>query len=231
MDNLPSRPAESSIGVFVVSGYELVRQALKVLVASNRDISVNGISSFAEVHTHQSAIVKSDVVVLYCSAGDRMEVISDLLQLAPGLRVVAVIEKNDLDSQAEAIKLGAVGIVHKEQNPKMLIEAIRKTCQGETWLNQVILNKILVNERNGKSKSGNATVTRDRDALTPREMEVIRMIGDGLKNKEIAKKLFITEATVRHHLSSIYGKLGVEDRLNLVILAHHSGLIELSPKG
>lgn len=231
MSNLSSsKPTESTIGVFVVAGYELVRQALKVLLASNRDISVIGLASFDDISSHRSEISKSDVSVVFCSAGDRIGVVSDFLEFAPGLRVVAVVERGDLDCQAEAIKLGAVGIVHKEQNPKMLVEAIRKTFQGETWLNQVILSKILVNERNGKTKSTNGTAVRDRDALTPRELEVTRMIGDGLKNKEIAKRLSITEATVRHHLSSIYGKLGVEDRLNLVILALHSGLIELSPK-
>lgn len=230
MSNLSSKPTESAIAVFVVSGYELVREALKVLVASNRDISVTGVSSFEQVPSHLKEVSDSDVAILYCSTGDRIGVVSDLLESSPRLRVIAVVERNDLDSQAEAIRLGAVGIVHKEQNPKILIEAIRMTHQGETWLSQVILNKILVNERNGRSRSASATIPRDRDALTPRELEVTKMIGDGLKNKEIAKRLLITEATVRHHLSSIYGKLGVEDRLNLVILAHNNGLIELSHK-
>jgi len=64
------------------------------------------------------------------------------------------------------------------------------------------------------------------ESLTPREQDVIQMIGKGLKNKDIAKKLYISEATVRHHLSSVYGKLGVADRLNLVIYACEKGLVE-----
>jgi DNA-binding NarL/FixJ family response regulator len=229
MNKLSPKPTDGAIGVFVIANYELVQQALKVLIAANKDVSVTGTCSFEKDILHPNEIANSDVAVLYCLTGDRMEIISDLLNLAPELRVVAVIERDDLDSQAKAIKLGAVGIVHKEQSAKMLVEAIRQTYQGETWLNQVILNKILVNERSGKGKSMNFAGGKKPDSLTPRELEVIRMIGVGLKNKEIAKKLSITEATVRHHLSSIYGKLGVKDRLNLVIFAHGSGLIQLSP--
>ncbi|MGB7208318.1 MAG: response regulator transcription factor [Pyrinomonadaceae bacterium] len=173
-------------------------------------------------------LAPADVAVVYISTGDRVEIISDLLRQKAGLPVVLIIASVDLDSQAEALKLGAVGIVHKEQNPKLLIEAIRQTYNGETWLNQVLLNKILEKSKSSDKTSAKGHFHMNTDSLTARELEVVKMIGEGLKNKIIAERLSISEATVRHHLSSIYGKVGVEDRLNLVIFAYQKGIITLT---
>ncbi len=163
---------------------------------------------------------------------DRVEVITDLLAVWPDLRVVVTAASENLDLQATALELGAVGIVHEEQNPNLLIEAIRQTFAGETWLNQVLLNKILQRNRNGNSSNGKRSDKFDADlgieALTNREFEVLDLIGNGLKNKQIAERLLISEPTVRCHLSSIYGKLGVDDRLNLVIKAYQRGLLDVS---
>lgn len=214
------------IRVLLISKYQIVRESLKLLIEANRDLTIAGAYSFAE--NVESLSAHSDVAVVYLSSDDRVEIISDLLRKIPDLRVVVIVAGVDLDSQANALKLGAVGIVQKEQNPKFLIEAIRQTYSGETWLNQVLLNKIL---RRGKSNGKNSPKflsKLDTDSLTVRELEVIRMIGEGLKNKNIAERLFISEATVRHHLSSIYGKIGVADRLNLVIFAYQTGLVKLS---
>lgn len=220
--------SSKTINVVLISRYQIVQESLKLLIDSSRGLSVAGTFSFAENLHQLTELSSADVAVVYISTGDRVEIISDLLQRKPGLPVVLIIASVDLDSQAEALKLGAVGIVHKEQNPKLLIEAIRQTYNGETWLNQVLLNKIL---EKGKSTDAGASRTRfqqDVDSLTVRELEVVKMIGEGLKNKSIAERLSISEATVRHHLSSIYGKVGVEDRLNLVIFAYQKGLIKLT---
>jgi DNA-binding NarL/FixJ family response regulator len=219
---------DDSIRVVVVANYELVRDSLKALIDSNREMSVVARVSYDEDLSKPDPVLEANVAVLYYSPGDRIEIIADLIEVLPDVRVVLVVDRADLDSQAKAIKFGAVGIVHKEQSHKMLVEAIRQTHKGDTWLNQVILNKILVGQRSGKDSSLNAIAAKNPDALTPRELEVTRLIGVGLKNKEIAQRLSITEATVRHHLSSIYGKVGVDDRLNLAIFAHHAGIIKLT---
>ncbi len=227
MSKLSPNSTENAIRVLVVADYPLVQQSLRVLIESTREISVVGSLSFCAESARAAKASDANVAVLYYSAGARGEIVSELIDEMPGLRVVVIAERSDIDAQAKAIKLGAVGIVHKEQSSKMLIEAIRRTHRGETWMNQVILSKILLNERSGRRKSMNAETAKDPDALTPRELQVTKMIGEGLKNKEIAQKLAITEATVRHHLSSVYSKVGVEDRLNLVITAYQRGLIPL----
>lgn len=209
----------------LVAKYQMVQESLRLLIESNKDLTVTAAQSFSTKSGDLSGV--ADVAVIYLSTGDRVEVISDLLSKMPELRVVVLVAGVDLDAQAEALKLGAVGIVQKEQSPKLLIEAIRQTYNGETWLNQVLLNRILERDKLSSKKAARISDRKETNSLTTRELEVITMIGEGLKNKTIAQRLSISEATVRHHLSSIYGKVGVEDRLNLVILAYQKGLITL----
>ena len=228
MDERTTISSNRSIRVLLISKYQMVQESLKLLIESSRGMAVAGSYSFTEIVGKLASLASADVAVLYLSTGDPVEIISDLLLQMPVLRVVVIITSEDLDSQANALKLGAVGIVHKEQNPKLLIEAIRQTYNGETWLNQVLLNKILEKGKSNGKKSTKTLFPSDIDTLTVRELEVIKMIGEGLKNKNIAERLSISEATVRHHLSSIYGKLGVEDRLNLIILAYQNGIVKLT---
>lgn len=170
----------------------------------------------------------ADIAVIYLESGDPVEIIKDVRASGPNIRVVAITDGEDLDCSTEALKFGAVGIVRSDQSSKFLIEAIRNAFKGETWLNQALLTNLI---KNGDASNGSKTNGKSQPApetITPREVEVIAMIGKGLKSKIIAERLSISEATVRHHLSSIYGKLGVDDRLNLVIYAFEKGLIKLS---
>jgi DNA-binding NarL/FixJ family response regulator len=216
------------IRVLLITKYQLVQESLALLIESNRDMTVSGAHTFSESAESLPDLSASDVAVVYLSTGDRLEIIADLLNKSAELRVIVIITGSDLDSQANALKLGAVGIVHKEQSPKFLTEAIRQTNAGDTWLNQVLLNKLLERGKpNGKKLVGSVS-QYEPESLTTRELEVVKMIGEGLKNKKIAERMHISEATVRHHLSSIYGKVGVEDRLNLVIYAYEKGLVSLS---
>lgn len=229
MNGESSKKTSKRIRILLFSKYQIVRESLKLLLESNTDLSVTGSHSFVENVGRLTNVGHADVALIDLASGDRVEIISDLLRKNPHVRVVVIIEGVDLDSQANALKLGAVGIVQKEQSPKLLIEAIRQTYSGETWLNQVLLSKILERNKSNDKKSDKFLFRSQADSVTARELEVIRLIGEGLKNKSIAEKLSITEATVRHHLSSIYGKIGVADRLNLVILAYQTGL--LAPSG
>lgn len=219
----------SPIRVFLFAEYELVLESLKRLIDSNRDMTVSrgmGVSVLNE--SEASLNGQFDVGVVYLSKSEQVRVVSRLLESDPQIRVVAVVDGSDLESPASALKLGAVGIVQNNQNAKFLIEAIRQTYAGETWLNQVLLHRILESNKSNRRKSPKYLPVDDADSLTARELQVIMMIAEGLNNKELAKHLNISEATVRHHLSSIYGKLGVQDRVNMVIFAHKKGLISYS---
>lgn len=217
------------VRVLLIARHPIVQESVRLLIESNRNMVVTGAYPFCTDSGKSYDLSEADVALIYLSSGDRVEIISDLLHLSPRLRVVAAVAGDDLDLQTTALNLGAVGIVRHEQSSKLLIEAIRQTYNGETWLNQVLLNKLLDKGRPHGKKAGKFDAESQTESLTPRELGVIQMIGKGLKNKQIGEKLFICEATVRHHLSSIYGKLGVSDRLNLVIYAYNRGLIKNSP--
>lgn len=167
-----------------------------------------------------------EIGVIHTLAEDRPELISSLLERKPNLRIVVLADGLDIETQAQLFKLGVFGIVQKEQGVDTLIEAIRRAHLGETWLNQALLTKILESGKSKKRKAKKGFPVENGESLTSREVEITRTIAEGLKNKEIGERLQISEATVRHHLSTIYGKIGVEDRLNLVIYAYERGLIE-----
>jgi DNA-binding NarL/FixJ family response regulator len=119
-----------------------------------------------------------------------------------------------------------MGVVLKEDAAELLLKAIEKVYLGEVWLDRLSLGSLLwqltsrVNESVDPERRKMAT-------LTEREREVITLIAQGLKNKQIAERLFISQTTVTHHLSSIYAKLGVTDRLELVVYAFANKLAKL----
>lgn len=210
----------------------MVQEGFRLLIESSDGIVVSAITSFDEGYERSEDSPAPDVAVISLGPDDPVEIISNLCVEIRGLRVVVMVSREDLELQARALELGAVGIVNEDQNPALLIEAVKRTYAGETWLNQVLLDRIIRkdlpgSERNGERRS-NVVPASGVESLTAREHEVLALIGTGLKNKQIAKRLHISEPTVRCHLSSIYGKLGVEDRLNLVIKAHRVGLLDLT---
>lgn len=168
-----------------------------------------------------------DVTLICLLDGEHENIclIPEILKFAPQTKVVLLVNSNDLLDQKEALKLGAAGIVEMNQNPRSLMHALKQVSEGETCVTKSLLAQLLGNTMSSKPK--HKRYLRN-DSLTNRELEVVQMIGQGMKNKNISKQLFISEATVRHHLSSIYGKLAVEDRLNLVIYAYQNGIIRQS---
>lgn len=211
----------------VVAQHQLVRECLSCLIEANKDLQVVSACGFVSEREGLSKVEGSDIAVIYLEADDPVEIIKNVRDIHPNVQVVAITDGEDIDCSTQALKLGAVGIVRSDQSSKLLIEAIRRAFKGETWLNQTLLTNLLRNGDKASIKNSNGKVGPAPETITPREIEVISMIGKGLKSKVIAKRLSISEATVRHHLSSIYGKLGVGDRLNLVIYAFENGLISL----
>ena len=135
-----------------------------------------------------------------------------------------------MKAQQHALRLGASGIVGKDQPADVLFKAIEKVHAGEVWVDRVLMATIL-----GAMSSTGERRTADPEAakialLTARERQIIAVVGEGLKNKRIAERLRISEATVRHHLTSIFDKLGVSGRLELTVYAYQHGLSKLPPR-
>ncbi len=119
-----------------------------------------------------------------------------------------------------------MGVVFKTQSPETLIKAIDKVNAGEVWLERSMIANVLSRlSRNNKPIRINSE-TDNINELSEREKQIVRLIGQGFKNKKISTELCISETTVRHHLTSIYSKLGVSDRLELLVYAHRYGLVK-----
>src|SRR5678815_3236621 len=168
MNDERSTTQRSQIRVFLFAEYRIVLDSIKHFIESNRDMLVTTCASPSHLDNPDIAeySVESDVAVVFISDPTHIELVSVLLGHNPNIRVVVVAKGTDLESQANALKLGAVGIVHKDQNYKFLIEAIRQTYSGDTWLNQVLLHKILEKGKANGKKSANYLSEFDADALT-----------------------------------------------------------------
>ena len=164
-----------------------------------------------------AASEKPNLILLDIDLGNEngLDFLPELRETAKDVRVLILTGMKDADTQRRAARLGAVGLVLKDHAPEVLLKAIRKVHQGEIWLDRSMMSSLL-SEMNAPEKDPEAEKIA---TLTARERGVITLIAEGLKNKQIAERLFISETTVTHHLSSVFAKLGVSDRLELVIYA------------
>ena len=228
MDAFLNNISRRKTKVTVLATYNLVRHSLQLLLDSDREISVLDVVGTTSELLEKVSQSSPDVVLLCLmeNEGKNIEVLHGLRKIASQIKVVILSSPNSSLDQPEALKLGVTGIIGTHQSAKTLIRVIRQVADGEVWLNQKLLTQLLDKGFNSaeSSKSKNKAFFRGDD-LTNREREVVGMIGLGLNNKEISEKMFISAATVRHHLSSIYGKLNVEDRLNLAIYAHRQQIV------
>jgi DNA-binding NarL/FixJ family response regulator len=134
-------------------------------------------------------------------------------------RVVLLTAALEEEQLVEALRLGVGGVVLKEMAPHLLLEAVREVHAGGSWLDKGSVSRIV-----GKLLQKEEGVREAAQVLTPRELEIVRMVARGLRNRAIAEQLLITEGTVKIHLHNIYQKLGVDGRLELAVYAQGKGL-------
>jgi DNA-binding NarL/FixJ family response regulator len=223
---LPSHVTREPIRVLVFASLKLIGACLRVLLNSEQQLAVTDVTESHSELLERSVGNPPDVVLLYLmdEEGNQIEMIEDLFDVAPDARVVVLTDPQSNLDQPASLKLGVAGIVATNQTFKVLTRAIRQVSEGDVWLNQKLVEQLLRgnSELSGNSNGYRYTTVHD---LTTRELEIIENIGCGMNNKEISAKMSIREATVRHHLSSIYSKLHIEDRLNLAIFAFQKGII------
>jgi DNA-binding NarL/FixJ family response regulator len=135
-------------------------------------------------------------------------------------RVVLLTAALDDEQLVEAVRLGVRGVVLKETAPKLLVKAMREVQAGGQWLEPGVVSRAL-----RKLVQKDSGLREAEKALTPRELEIVRMAGSGLRNREIADRLFISEGTVKIHSHNIYQKLQINGRLELALYARDKGLV------
>jgi two-component system, NarL family, nitrate/nitrite response regulator NarL len=144
-------------------------------------------------------------------------------------RVIVLTASDDKNEFVQAMKLGTSGIVLKQTATELLIKSIRKVHAGEIWLDShttaaVIRQFVAAEEAPPPAPMASAPRDRERSPLSQREREIVALVAQGFKNKEMAEKMFISEQTVKNHLHNIFDKLGVSDRLELALYAIHNNL-------
>jgi DNA-binding NarL/FixJ family response regulator len=214
------------IRVLLVDDHALVRTGLRMVVQSRPEMTIVGEAGNREDALRIAASEQPDIILLDLDLGGEsgMDTISDLLTVASGARVIILTGLRDTDAYRQAIMRGAMGVVPKDRAAQTLIEAIERVHSGEAWLDPSTMAGVLGEiTRAGRPQRPDPEAEKIA-ALTNREREVVALIGEGLKNKDIADRLFISETTVRHHLTSIFDKLGVSDRVELVIYSFRHGL-------
>jgi DNA-binding NarL/FixJ family response regulator len=210
------------IRLVLADDHPLVLNGLENLFRTEEDFQVlarciNGVETLQAVREHRPDVLVLDIRM---PVKDGLEVVRELQKEKLPTRMVlltAVLEEREL---IEAVRLGVQGIVLKEMAPQMLLRCIRKVHAGEQWIElrsaKQALEKMLRREAGAREVSAK---------LTPQEMTIVRMAAGGLRNKEIADKLHISEGTVKVHLHNIFEKLKVDSRLALLRYAQEKGLV------
>lgn len=218
------------IRILIVDDQAIVSTSLHLLLESRPCLKVvgetpNSYDAFTTVRDEHP-----DIILLDIDLGDTysLDLLPDLLSVAPQARVVVWTGIRDPEIHRWAVRLGAMGLVTKDKSTEVLLHAIAKVHAGEVWLDRTLLaNGPGEIARGGKAQPVDPEALKIT-MLTAREREIIALVGQGYRNRHVADRLCIAEAEVRHHLTWIFTKLGVTDRLELVIYAYRRGLTRLT---
>ena len=210
------------ITLVLADDHPLILDGLEEIFRREQDFQVLARCLEGEATLRAVQQYKPDVLILDLRMPDTdgLAVLREMKKEKLSTRVVVLTAALDEDQALEAIRLGVSGVVLKEMAPRLLVQCVRKVHAGEQWLEKrsvsLALEKLLKRQTVGRLIA---------ELLTPREIEIVRLVADGLRNREIAERLYISEGTAKVHLHSIYEKLKVESRLQLARYAREKGLI------
>jgi len=216
------------IRVLILDHHTMAREGLRVVLERNDRIQVVGEAGASEDALALVAEQRPDIILLELNLDGELntDIISHLIAAAGGGRLLVVTGIDEDRIHQLAVQMGAMGIIQKTQSCIVLIKAIEKVNAGEVWIDRSMMANVLTQMSHIRTQGEDDGETHKIESLSGRELEVVALIGEGLKNKEIAKRLTISETTVRHHLTSVYRKLDVSDRLELAIYAYRNSLAD-----
>lgn len=215
----PSRPAAR---ILIVDDHPIFRAGARMLLERDPQLAVIGETASDQEALALAAREQPDLVLLDLDLGgvDGLDILEQLQAAAPKTRIVVLTGIRGSELPVRALRLGAKGFVPKAQSADLLLRAIRRVRDGELWFDRETvgteMTRLMRRDEGGTEAK-----------LTPRELEIVRLIGDGLSNEEIADRLGISGKTVRNHLTIVFEKTGARDRLHLAIYAYRQGLAKL----
>ncbi len=213
--------------LLLVDDQVLFREGLSTLLALQPDIEIvgdasNGEEAILAVQRHRPEVILMD---LRMPVMDGVTATRKILSLHPEIRVIVLTTFEDDEQVFAALQAGATGYLLKASPSGKVIDAIRSAAAGESVLQPSVAAKLIA-EFNRLSNREERTVTQPlAEPLSPREIEVLRLLASGCSNKEIASRLNIAEGTVKNHMTNVLGKLGVLDRTQAALKARELGLL------
>ena len=219
--------ARLPVRVLIADDHPIVREGLRRLLSLEEDVEVVGEAADGEATVSMVEKLDPDVVLLdlRMPGMDGFAALQRMQKLGKKTRVIVLTASEDKNEFVQAMKLGCSGIVLKQTAADLIIKSIRKVHAGEIWLDSHTTAAVMrqfASPADIGAPSGMRA--RDRSPLSHREREIVALVAQGYKNKEMAEKMFISEQTVKNHLHNIFDKLGVSDRLELALYAIHKGL-------
>jgi two-component system nitrate/nitrite response regulator NarL len=209
-----------------VDDQPLFRGAIAALIAGQDDLEVvgeaeNGLEAVEKAHELDPDLIVMDVEM---PVMDGVEATRLVREQKPAVKVVMLTVSESDDHVFDAIRLGAHGYLLKDLRPEELFERIRSVMRDETPLSPAIAGRLLEEIRSGATtRSSSATVTEE-PSITPRELEILQLVAEGMSNKEIGKRLYITEGTVKNHVHNALEKLHMKNRIQAAAYITRQGL-------
>jgi DNA-binding NarL/FixJ family response regulator len=219
---------KATVRILIADDHPIVRDGLKKLLLLEDDFEVIGEAGDGREVLEKVQELDPDVLLLDLRMPnlDGLSALQALQQTNKRTRVIVLTASEDKNEFVQAMKLGCSGIVLKQTAPDLIVKSIRKVNAGEIWLDSHTTAAVMRQFQTGTEASGGTPGAkgRERSPLSAREREIVALVAQGYKNKEMAEKMFISEQTVKNHLHNIFDKLGVSDRLELALYAIHKGL-------
>jgi two-component system, NarL family, nitrate/nitrite response regulator NarL len=216
--------AKQAIRILVADDHAIFRDGLRKLLEVADDVQIVGEASNGVECVKMLAKFKPDILLLdlRMPEKDGLGVLEEVNFDSLPTRVIVLTAAEDDRDVVRAMRLGARGVVLKQSASDLLLKSIRKVSDGEIWLD----NRMTAEVIDAFKKSSESGQRREKPLLSDREKEIVQLVAQGFRNREIGEKLFISEQTVKNHLHNIFDKLGVSDRLELALYAIHHRLID-----
>lgn len=210
------------ITTLIVDDHAVVRQGVRAFLEAQGDIVVVGEAGSGEEAVRLSMEHAPDVVLmdLIMPGMDGVEATRQVKQVSPRSNIIVLTSYHEDEHVLPAMKAGATSYILKDISSQELVQAVRKAARGEVTLHPSVAVKVVQGLHNTENNHA------DDPGLSPREMEVLRLIAEGLANSDIAERLFISEKTVKSHVSNILSKLQLAGRTQAAVYAWREGLVE-----
>ncbi|HOP74653.1 MAG TPA: response regulator transcription factor [Bacillota bacterium] len=215
-----------SIRIMIVDDHPLTRQGLRQIFSLEKDLEVVGEAQHGDEVLEKVRELKPNVVLMDINLPGKngIELTGEIKKEFPEINILALTIETDQTHVYKIIKAGALGYVLKDIEPDTLIEAIRFIAKGEAYIQPCLLSRLLAEFRQFMDINCPGVLPEEL-GLTQREMEIVNYIACGESNREIAEQLFISEKTVKNHVSNILRKMALADRTQVAIYAYRNGLV------